>query len=175
MLINKINKKLQNIVFAILLAFIAAPSMAQQPIVAPATKVMASEPFIHDQLGIQKQDGEELLFNVELALTPAQQAKGMMYRTYMESDSGMLFVFKDVAKRSFWMKNTLIPLDMIFIARDGEIHHIHHNAKPQDLTKITSEAESYAVLEIKGGMADKFGIKEGDKILHSFFRNIVSK
>ena len=95
-----------------------------------------------------------------------------MHRTEMADNAGMLFVFGDVAMRSFWMKNTLIPLDMLFIHSDGTIHHIHHNAKPQDLTSITSKYPSLAVLELNGGTADKMGIKEGDVVEHTYFKNV---
>lgn len=120
---------------------------------------------------IRTEEGEDLLFNVELALTGSQQSKGLMGRTFMEKDAGMLFLFSKEDKRSFWMKNTLIPLDILFVAKDGEIHHIHHNARPQDLTSITSERPAFAVLEINGGMAEKLGVKEGDFIIHPAFKN----
>ena len=127
--------------------------------------------FQTDQITIRKQDGEELHFNVELALTSAQQAKGLMFRTEMAEDAGMLFIFGRVNKLSFWMKNTLIPLDMLFLHPDGTIHHIHSNAKPQDLTAITSKFPAKAVLELNGGASDKMGIKEGDQVLHAAFKN----
>lgn len=124
-----------------------------------------------EPITIRKQNGEALYFNVELALTPTQQAKGLMHRTEMAEDAGMLFVFNSIQKLSFWMKNTLIPLDMLFLHPDGSIHHIHHNAKPQDETSITSEFPSKALLELNGGTADKMGIKEGDQVVHRFFNN----
>ena len=175
MLINNFKKIALHTVLATVIIFSYSSVRAESPIVAPPPQQIQAEPFIHDQLSIKIDTDEHLLFNVELALTPRQQAKGMMYRTYMADDSGMLFVFKGEAKRSFWMKNTLIPLDMLFIAADGEIVHIHHNAKPQDLTKITAEEDAMAVLELKGSTADKMGIKKGDYVQHSVFRNIVSK
>jgi len=127
--------------------------------------------FENDTLSIKKKNGERINFNVELAKTRAQQARGLMHRTEMAKDAGMLFIFDDEDERTFWMKNTLIPLDMLFVAKDGEIHHIHHNARPQDLTHITSEREAMAVFEINGGMSDKLGISAGDFIIHETFRN----
>lgn len=174
MLINNIKKA----ALALVLLAITSPVMqanAQSQVIVPAPKQIKSEPFIQDTLAIRTENGEELLFNIELALTPAQQAKGMMFRTYMANDYGMLFVFDREEKRSFWMKNTLVPLDMLFIKRDGRIHHIHSNATPQDLSKITSEGKSFAVLEIKGGMSDELGIKVEDKVLHPLFRNMVAE
>lgn len=133
---------------------------------------LSAEPFAQDGIVILKEDGERLNFDVEMAVTPRQLAYGLMNRTEMPENAGMLFVFNNVEKRSFWMKDTLIPLDMLFLHADGRIHHIHHNARPQDLTGITSEAPSKAVLELNGGAADKMGIKEGDRVLHRLFRNL---
>lgn len=115
--------------------------------------------------------GGPVVFHVEVAVHPDEQERGLMHRTSMPQDAGMLFVFQDVARRAFWMKNTLIPLDMLFIAEDGTIHHIHHGAKPLDLTKVTSERPVKAVLEVNGGLTDVLGIAEGDKIIHPVFRN----
>ncbi|MFK7840427.1 MAG: DUF192 domain-containing protein, partial [Bdellovibrionales bacterium] len=107
--------------------------------------------------------------NIELALTPEQQAKGLMFRAEIPNDYGMLFVFNEEAPRSFWMKNTLIPLDIIFVKRNGEILHIHENAVPLDLTPIRSDGNAYAVLEINGGLSKTLGLNSGDKIDHSVF------
>ncbi len=135
------------------------------------TTPIADTEFATDEIVILVGDNEKLFFDVELALTAPEQARGLMFRTEMPAHMGMLFMFDDVAMRSFWMKNTLIPLDMLFIHADGTIHHIHHNAKPQDLTSITSKYPSKAVLELNGGTADKMGIKEGDQVVHPYFRN----
>lgn len=114
-------------------------------------------------------DGAEHVFNIELALTPDVQAQGLMYRTEMPEDAGMLFYFGQEAERGFWMKNTLIPLDMFFIKADGIIHHIHENAIPNDLTSIRSQGPVAAVLEINGGMSAQLKISPGDKVLHPVF------
>ncbi|MGH1397713.1 MAG: DUF192 domain-containing protein [Alphaproteobacteria bacterium] len=142
----------------------------QEP-AAPQPIVPGGEIFLTDDLVIKKQNGEHINLTAELALSGAQQAQGLMHRTEMAKDHGMLFVFNKERDLGFWMKNTLIPLDMLFIAKDGEIHHIHHNARPQDLTTITSERDALAVLELNGGMADKLGITEGDVVVHSTFKN----
>lgn len=110
-------------------------------------------------------------FTVEVALTPAQQQKGLMNRTEMAKDAGMLFFFGEEAERSFWMKNTLIPLDMIFIKGDGTIVKVHDSAIPNDLTSVKSGAPASAVLELNGGVAKTLGIKAGDKVHHAFFGN----
>lgn len=150
-------------------------AQAQSPIIFPTPKIIEAEPFIHDELKIESQDGQTHNFKIELALTPRQQAKGMMGRTLMPEDTGMLFVFKNVATRSFWMKNTLIPLDMLFIARDGTINQVHDSAIPHNLTPVVSKQPAYAVLELKGGISKQLAIKSGDKIDHTFFKSEDSK
>lgn len=109
-------------------------------------------------------------YQVELALTQQQQMQGLMHRTEMDEDAGMLFYFGGgEAERSFWMKNTLIPLDMIFIKADGTIHHIHENAVPNDLTGIRSQGPVAAVLELNGGESRKSGITVGNRVIHQLF------
>ena len=141
-------------------------SMANSPIVAPAPSANQAP---MEKLTIKKKNGQEIVLNVELALDPMAQARGLMYRTEMADDAGMLFVFKQEAPRSFWMKNTLIPLDMIFVKRNGEILNIHQNAIPHDLTTVSSEGDAYAVLEINGGMSETLGLSAGDKLVHPYF------
>ncbi len=121
---------------------------------------------------IETKDGQDYTFNVEMATNSADQARGLMYREHMDNSSGMLFLFDDEDRRTFWMKDTLIPLDIIFIGRDGIIDHIHHSAKPQDETRITSEKPALAVLEINGGQTGTLNIVEGDKVIHPAFRNM---
>ncbi len=122
-------------------------------------------------LSIVGADGAEHDFNVELAITPQQQIVGLMNRTHMAADAGMLFYFGEEQERAFWMKNTLIPLDMIFIRKDGVIHSIHENAQPNDLTSVPSNGPVAAVLELNGGMTSKLGIKPGDVVHHVVFGN----
>lgn len=123
----------------------------------------------YKSLSILTDQGKEHLFNIEIAMTPQEQAKGLMHRTQMDEDSGMLFYFSGEAERGFWMKNTLIPLDLIFIKADGKIHHIHENAIPHDLTSIRSNGPVAAVLEINGGLSQKLGIAVGNQVKHLFF------
>lgn len=102
-------------------------------------------------------------FAVEVALTEAQQTQGLMYRKELAADRGMLFVFGTDVDHAFWMKNTLIPLDMLFIAADGKIVGIHPNATPLSTTPISVGQLSRYVLEIAGGEAAKQGIHVGDR------------
>ena len=114
----------------------------------------------------------EIKFDVELALNDAERSRGLMYREKLGPYDGMLFDFHQDAPVSFWMKNTLIPLDMIFIAADGTIRHIHANAVPKSEESIPSGGHSVrGVLEINGGSARLLGIKPGDKIRHAIFGN----
>lgn len=124
------------------------------------------------QVTIISRDGKSHVFHVELALTPQQQAHGLMGRTEMAEDAGMLFLFPTEDERSFWMKNTLIPLDMIFIKEDGTILSVHDSARPNDLTSVKSNGPALAVLEINGGVAKKLGIRDGDTVRHPFFGNV---
>lgn len=128
--------------------------------------VMA-EPRI-DTLAIETQDGDRL-FVVEIVDTDRTRAKGLMNRTDLARDHGMLFDFKREKPVSFWMKNTLIPLDMLFANAEGTIIHIHPNAKPHDESPIRSGAPILAVLEINGGLAAELGIRPGDRMRHAIF------
>lgn len=123
------------------------------------------------QLLIQSANNKAHVFDIEIAINKPDQVKGLMFRTEMAEDAGMLFYFGEETERAFWMKNTLIPLDIIFIKANGTIHHIHERAIPEDLTRIPSYGPVAAVLEINGGMAEKLNIQKGDIIKHSVFGN----
>lgn len=111
-------------------------------------------------------------FLVEMATTPDQQSKGLMYRKSMASDHGMLFTLKQPREVSFWMKNTFIPLDMLFINREGTIVQIIENAEPHTRTSRRSVIPVSAVLEINGGLSEELGIAPGQTVRHSFFENV---
>jgi uncharacterized membrane protein (UPF0127 family) len=108
--------------------------------------------------------GKTHRFTAELAKTPAQQARGMMFRTTMADDTGMLFPYSSPKLLSFWMKNTYIPLDIIFIREDGTIENIAANAEPYSLESVTSTGPAIAVLEIRGGLSAELGIEPDDKV-----------
>lgn len=118
---------------------------------------------------IETQSGESHKFTTELAITPEELSVGLMFRKDMDDDKGMLFFFGQERQARFWMKNTLIPLDMIFIKKDGSVFYIHENAQPHDLTGISPEGKAIAVLEINAGLSDKLGISVGDRIIHELF------
>jgi uncharacterized membrane protein (UPF0127 family) len=108
--------------------------------------------------------GRKVVFHVELAVSPEEQGRGLMYRTELAPDAGMLFVFDESRIQTFWMKNTLIPLDMIFIASDRRIAGIVENAEPQTLTERRVAAPSQYVLEIGGGLSQRLGIRAGQAV-----------
>jgi uncharacterized membrane protein (UPF0127 family) len=103
-------------------------------------------------------------FRVELAMTPEEQARGLMYRTHLDTDAGMLFVSRAPRPQSFWMKNTLIPLDMIFIGGDRRIVGIVENAQPETETARFVDGLSQYVLEIGGGLSARLGIRAGQPV-----------
>ena len=108
-------------------------------------------------------------FVVEIADTEPVRQRGLMFRNSLPENAGMLFDFGQSLTVSMWMKNTQIPLDMLFIAADGRITHIHHKAEPHSLTPIPSNGNIRAVLEINGGMCDRLGIRPGDYVDHPLF------
>jgi uncharacterized membrane protein (UPF0127 family) len=121
------------------------------PVAAPATVV------IHGS-------SKPSTFNVELALTSAEHERGLMFREHLADDAGMLFVFERPSQQTFWMKNTLIPLDMIFIRSDRRILGIVANAEPQTLNPRFVPGASQFVLEIRGGLAAERGLGAGDLV-----------
>lgn len=145
----------------LLLSFLvlALPAAAQ-----PQPTLPQSDLVIVTEKGPQR-------FKVELADNDASRARGMMFRTSMAPEAGMLFDFKQEQMASFWMRNTLIPLDMLFIKADGTILNIHQRAIPRDETGINSAGPVRAVLELNGGTVSRLGIKPGDKVQHVIFGN----
>ena len=103
-------------------------------------------------------------FMVEVARTPEEQARGLMFRESLADDRGMIFPFDPPQNASFWMRNTLIPLDMIFIRADGTIARIAANTVPHSLDPVPAGEPVVAVLEIRGGRAAELGIRAGDRV-----------
>ena len=110
-------------------------------------------------------------FQVEIANNDATREHGLMDRRYMAPDHGMLFEFDREEPVSFWMKNTYIPLDMIFLAPSGVVTHIAANAEPLSERVVPSGGPCIAVLELNGGTAASIGLKVGDKVRHPFFKS----
>ena len=108
-------------------------------------------------------------FQVEIAATPAEQKRGLMFRQSLAPDRGMLFTYAKPQPAAFWMKNTLIPLDIIYIAPNGRVLSIARNARPHDETPIASGGMILGVLEIAGGRAAQLGVLPGDRVVHRIF------
>ena len=110
-------------------------------------------------------------FVVELAKTPEQRQKGLMGRSSLKAQSGMLFLYESPRYVSFWMKNTLIGLDVIFLSSNGKILKIYHNAKPESLEIMSAGENVSAVLEINGNLAQTIKLEIGDCVKHEYFEN----
>lgn len=104
-------------------------------------------------------------FTVELALSPRQQARGLMFRRRLAADAGMLFVHPAPRVIAMWMRNTYIPLDMLFIGPDGRIVRIVERARPMSTETISSGRPALAVLEVNAGTAARLGIRPGDRVI----------
>ena len=108
-------------------------------------------------------------FKVELAETPAQMTQGLMFRSSLAPDAGMLFDYKQPTVATMWMRNTLIPLDMLFVDAQGRIVNIHQRAVPQSDDVIAATAPVRAVIELNGGTASRLRIEPGDRVVHPIF------
>jgi uncharacterized membrane protein (UPF0127 family) len=148
-----------------LLAPVAVPwAVHAQPGVNQPQPKLRTEDLI-----IVGRDGTRHVFHTEMALGPNEQMVGMMFRTSMAPDDAMLFDWTAPRESSMWMRNTLIPLDMIFITADGRIHRIHERAVPQSLATIDSRGPVRATLEVQGGTAERLNLRVGDRVIHPLF------
>ena len=154
----------------IALAALAAGAACSSQTAAPAPTPAAATPARHPISGLEvipltiSQNGKAHAFRVEVAATMEQQQKGLMFRTAMGPDEGMLFPSDVPEQRSFWMKNTVIPLDIVFIGPDHLISNIAANAVPYSETPIPSSGAAIAVLELNGGRAAQLGIMPGARV-----------
>ena len=119
-----------------------------------------------DRLVLHTDSGQHA-FTVEVVDTQETRAQGLMNRMELAENAGMLFDFLEERPVSFWMLNTFIPLDMIFIGADGIVRTIHVNARPHDRTSIPSNVPVQYVLEIPGGRSVELGLKPGDRVEHA--------
>lgn len=134
-----------------------------------AVAAQSLDDFARSSLGIETADGAVHEFQVYLARTPQQLARGLMYVAELPADQGMLFDYPRPRRVSMWMKNTLIPLDMLFIRAGGVIANIAQRTVPGSLAVINSEGKARAVLELNGGTAARLGIRPGDRVRHAIF------
>jgi uncharacterized membrane protein (UPF0127 family) len=144
----------------------AAPALAQDDPTGP-------QPTLPKQpLTIVDDSGHRHAFEVEMATTPQEQETGLMFRKAVPADGGMLFLFPTVQPEPFWMKNTLVPLDMVFINPDGTIRAIAENTVPESLAPVDSGGPVLAVLELQGGLTAKENISVGDRVIAAPFNDM---
>ena len=122
-----------------------------------------------EPLVIVTRDGQRHLFRVEMAVRPEQQTVGLMFRERVGPDEGMLFDWGSPRESAMWMKNTLIPLDMLFITADGRVHRIAERTVPHSLASIESRGPVRATLELTAGTAERLGIRVGDRVEQRIF------
>ncbi|WP_420348461.1 DUF192 domain-containing protein [Pelagibius sp.] len=139
----------------------AGPAQAQANVVT----------FDKDELAIETAAGGRHVFEVEMAVSPDQRSQGLMFRHSMAATAGMLFLFERPEPRAMWMKNTLIPLDMLFIDEGGVIVRIQERTVPFSLQAISSGQDVIAVLELNAGTSSRLSIKPGDRVVHSAFES----
>ncbi len=157
----------------VILAFAAAgflsaiPGARYAPLAHAQPAVVEAETKL-ETLRFKTASGDHA-FSVEVMRTDAERAKGLMYRRFMPADRGMLFDFKVEQPVMMWMKNTYLPLDMVFMSRDGTVVNIAENTEPLSERIIASGAPTYAVLELNAGVARSIGLKAGDKAAHPLF------
>lgn len=130
----------------------------------------AQAAFERTTLSIETADGRHD-FDTELALTSAQQSQGLMFRRQMAADAAMLFFHRRETVATMWMRNTFLPLDMLFVATDGRIVHIVERTVPQSLTTISAGRPVRAVLEVNAGTVRRLAIRTGDRLIHPLFGN----
>ena len=153
----------------LLILFALAPIAAR----AQAPEPTGPQPELpKEKLAITTRDGAQHVFMVEMAMTPMQQITGLMFRTSVPADGGMLFDWGSPRESQMWMKNTLVPLDMVFIAADGTIDSIAENTVPRSLRVIASHGPVLATLELAGGTTARLGITVGNKVLAPMFHDI---
>jgi uncharacterized protein len=152
------------------LALSAGVGHGAAPGAAPAAAAAAAkdEGFPRSALEIRSSKGRQW-FNIRIADTEARQELGLMFVTRLPADEGMLFPHQTPQIMSMWMKNTLIPLDMLFIDARGRIACLLENTKPQSLDVLSCDKPVTAVLEIGGGEAGKRGIRVGDRVVHELW------
>jgi uncharacterized membrane protein (UPF0127 family) len=136
-------------------ALAAVPGLGQAQTLEPVTVVTASGRHV---------------FQAEVMRTPDERARGLMFRRFLPADRGMLFDFQRVEPVAMWMQNTYIPLDMVFIRADGTVARIAKRTEPLSTRTIPSGEPVLGVLEVNAGVAERIGLKAGDRVEHPMFR-----
>ena len=158
------RRQLSNRLAALAAATLIVGRAHAQPGVDQPQPLLPTEPLV-----IETGRGARHTFQVEMAISPEHQTIGLMFRTEVKPDEGMLFDWGAPRESAMWMRNTLIPLDMVFIAAEGRIHRIHERAVPLSLATIESRGPVRATLELQGGTAERLNLRVGDRVLHRIF------
>ena len=152
--------------FVTLLALVPLPALAQG-----STPTAAQPELSKERLVVTTRDGEPHEFHVEMATKRDQQTVGLMFRTNVPADGGMLFDWGSPRDSQMWMRNTIVPLDMVFINTDGTIRSIAENTIPESLAVIDSRGPVRATLELAGGTTARLNIRVGDTVRQRIFGN----
>lgn len=164
------NARLRLVALLLPLAAIGACSPVGSGTASSRSATDAASAVRHPESGLQvipltvSSGGKEHVFQVEVAESPSEQSKGLMFRRSMGDSEGMIFPFDPPREASFWMKNTVIPLDIIFIGADHRILNIEAQAVPYSESPRISRGKAAVVLELNGGRAAELGIVAGDKV-----------
>jgi uncharacterized membrane protein (UPF0127 family) len=155
--------------------FLAAHFLLAALIAASAALAQSAPPeplsaFPQSLLAIRTASGKVVNFKIWDADTPQREEQGMMFIREMDEHTGMLFMFPENKRVRMWMKNTYVSLDLLFLNSQGKIDYIAEKATPQSEDIIGPPTPEFAVLELKGGACERFGIKVGDKVLHKNFK-----
>jgi uncharacterized membrane protein (UPF0127 family) len=160
--LSELLRRIAPLALAAMLCAVTAPASAADP------PHEALEHFPTSTLTIDA-GGRSYPFKVWMATTDERREQGLMYVRHLAPERGMLFVFDVPQLLNFWMKNTHIPLDLLFIAADGRVTRIAENAEPESLAQISSMGASLGVLELAGGSVARLGLRPGVRIVHPAF------
>ncbi len=162
---------MSNLFYLKIVFFVVVSLSVVTPAIAPL-RVLAQQDIVFEksELTIETQAGKSLDFRIEIAESPQQKSRGLMFRQDMAADEGMLFPYRRDRVVTMWMANTYLPLDMLFIEADGRIARIEENTIPLSREVVSSRQKVRAVLELNAGTARKLGISVGDRVLHEHFR-----
>lgn len=154
---------------ALLTLAVALPPISGAAANAPDDAAQLDQAFPRSTLQIATPDARLHPFNVWIADTNERRARGLMFVRRLDEDAGMLFIYPASQSIAMWMKNTFIPLDMLFVAADGRVAKVVEHTEPQSLQTIESEQPVLAVIELNAGTASKLHIRAGARVMHPVF------
>lgn len=167
---HRLSRRLTKLTFVLSLKSMSGAALAALLSFAPWSTVQADAGALETQpLTFQTNSGKRTI-EVEVADTDQKRSVGLMFRRSLGDDKGMIFLYNKEQIITMWMKNTYLSLDMIFVRKNGTIHRIEKNTEPFSERVISSGAKVLAVIEVKAGNADRFGLKQGDKVKYPAFQ-----